>query len=357
MSIEGKLLQRISEPYEQVLLIQDGSSVIQAYLDEAIHPSDLMNDQNGSTLRLVGICRLDVKGSWNEGGPSSSTVHYMILIRSAGDVVEIHPPSWWSVSHLVYIAATLFILMLIFFAVTIYDRIKRWKLEAVLQERERMAHAIHDTLAQSFAGIGYQLQAIRRAIPTTLPNVRNQVDLARALVRHSHKEARRSLEPQQETSTDSADLLEMLEASARRMIEGGPLRVSASTTGRLPSSLPMKITDALLHIGQEAIANAVRHAEPSHVSIELVYQPDFVRLTISDDGCGFVESGSLLGFGLRGMRRRSAAISATLNIISSQGLGTRVEVLCPLAHNTTPLSVLMRRVLFRLGDVLYGRKG
>ena len=75
------------------------------------------------------------------------------------------------------------------------------------------------------------------------------------------------------------------------------------SSGKLAHPLPEKADDTLLHIGQEAIANAVRHADPSHLAIGLVYEPDSVHLSASDDGRGFEESGDLLGFGLRSMRK------------------------------------------------------
>lgn len=356
ISIEGKLLQRITEPSRQVLLLQNGSSIVQANLDETARPGGLTNYQEGSILRIAGICILAVEGSWNEGGGTSSVVHFSILIRSPHDVVETNPPSWWTTAHLIYVAVTLGILMCTFFALTIYGRIKHWRLEAVMQERERMASEIHDTLAQSFAGIGFKLQAIRRAVPSTLPELRDQVDSARALVRYSHKEARRSLEPDHWTSLDNADLLDTLEASARRLIEGGAVTVSVTRSGRLSYSLPAKVNDALLHIGQEAIANAVRHADPNSIIIGLIYEHDVLRLSVCDDGCGFVDSGSLLGFGLRGMRRRAAAISASFNVVSTVGRGTRVEVVCPLVRDGALLSNLTRRVISRKGDTVHGQR-
>ena len=94
-----------------------------------------------------------------------------------------------------YIAAILGALVLAFLCLVVYSRVEHWRLRAIHEERERLANEIHDTLAQSFSGIGFQLQAIRKAIPHEIPRLQKQVDLACELVRHSHKEARRSIEP------------------------------------------------------------------------------------------------------------------------------------------------------------------
>ena len=206
----------------------------------------------------------------------------------------------------------------------------------MLGERERLAHEVHDTLAQSFAGIGFQLQAIRRAIPSQLPELREQIDLARALVSHSHKEARRSVEPMIPEALEELDLLSSLETSARNMLGRGTVEVRTQAIGT-PRALPPEIVGPLLRIGQEAIANAVRHADPRLLKISITHEEHLVRLKIEDDGCGFVKSGGLLGFGLRGMRKRAAALSATLEIRSSPGQGTLVGVTAPVTrHRTLP---------------------
>jgi signal transduction histidine kinase len=271
------------------------------------------------------------------------------MLRSPDDVQEIQPPSWWTATHLFYLIAVLGILMFIFFALALYERMDRWRLQAVLNERERLAHEIHDTLAQSFAGIGFQMQAIRRAIPDELPQLREQVDLARALVRHSHKEARRSIQPIHFETPQNADLMGALQSSARRMVDGGLVEVAVTTTGH-SHPLPEKVTDALLHIGQEAIANSVRHADPKHLTLILTYEKSSVQLVIGDDGCGFEESGALLGFGLRGMRRRAAAVSAKLDIVSSPGAGTQVTVICPLPSSHLVNSLFKKLSRFNLKD-------
>ena len=291
-------------------------------------------------IRISGVTIVEVEGSWHVGGPSAGAVSSIVLLRSPADVQVIKPPSWWTTLHVICIAVAVGVLLL---ALIIYARMERRRLQAVFDERERLANEMHDTLAQSFAGIGFQLQAIRRAIPTDIPELRQQVDLARNLVRHSHKEARRTIEP---LGADSAavldDLMGSLVASASKMVEGGAVEIAALKTG-LEIPLPAQISAALLRIGQEAIANAIRHADPSRLEISISYERNSVRLSVTDNGCGFVMSGDLLGFGLRGMHRRSAAISAELEISSYPGEGTRVELIVPLPHSLAP-GIVFKRV-------------
>lgn len=334
VSIQGRLLRRVREPYREVLLLQDETNQLLAELPGPQDSDVLRGVQEGSSVRITGINILEVEGSWNVGGPGASAIRYEILLRSPADVRVIQPPSWWTKLHIIYLAAVLSVLMLACLVLVVYSRVERWRLEAVLDERERLAHEVHDTLAQSFAGIGFQLQAIQKAIPNNLPGLRQQVDLAQALVRHSHKEAQCSVEPLGPNTLGEVELLTSLEASARKMVEGGSVIVTTSTAG-IPRPIPPQTGDALLRIGQESVANAVRHADPSHLDISLTYEKNAVRLAVKDDGIGFIKSGALLGFGLQGMRKRSAAISARLEIASQPGKGTMVEVTAPLPPNST----------------------
>lgn len=92
----------------------------------------------------------------------------------------------------------------------------------------------------------------------------------------------------------------------------------------------MRISDTLFRIGQEALANAVRHAEPKVLAISLIYDETALQLQIEDDGKGFVAGADFAGFGIRGMRKRADTISAELRIRSMPGQGTTVLAIAPM---------------------------
>ena len=262
VSTQGRLLRKVREPSRDVLLLQIEASLLLAELAKSDKSNELERVREGSIVRISGISILDITGDWNAGGADASSINYRLLLRSPDDIQIVQLPSWWTRTHIIYIAGVLASLALIFFAMVVYGRREGWRLQAILGERERLAHEMHDTLAQSFAGIGFQLQAIRKAIPVEQKELREQVDLARALVRHSHKEARRSIDPMSTETLDEIDLLSSLETSARKMVEGGSVQVISKVTG-VPRSLPRKTSVFLSRIGQEAIANSVRHADPA----------------------------------------------------------------------------------------------
>ncbi len=324
--VEGHIVRSVKEPWGVELLVQGETGLLEAELRKSLNSLGLLNLREGTKVAVTGVSMVDVEGKWDY---APSQLHSKLLLRSASDIEVLELPSWWTTRHVIYLATVFGLLILVLLGVVIYNQIARWKLQVVFDQRERMAHDVHDTMSQSFAGIGFQLQAILKAIPEGMPALAEKVNHARELVRHSHKEARKSFVPIEPEAEHVIELLRSLESLAHEMVAGGAITISVSSAGS-PRAIPKNVSNELLRIGQEAIANSVRHADPQHLNIFIEYASDFVRLELQDDGVGFVKSGDLLGFGLRGMRRRAAEISAQLKIYSEPGRGTRIEVVAPL---------------------------
>ena len=202
-------------------------------------------------------------------------------------------------------------------------------MQAVLEERQRLAHEMHDTLAQSFAGLSFQLQAIRDDVKDGI-DITPQLELAQGMVRDSHEEARRSIMALRPEHLQSIGLLSALEGCARRMISQSSAVTIIPVSEGTAQNIPLRVSDTLLRIGYEAIANAIHHARCSRVTISLVYRRSTVEMIVRDDGAGFVVSSDSAGFGIRGMHKRADNISAQFRIHSSPGKGTAVHVLAPL---------------------------
>ena len=203
--------------------------------------------------------------------------------------------------------------------------------------QERLARDVHHTLAQSFAGVGFQLQVIRRAITTGDENLLHHVDTARDLVQFSHREARRSLVPSFSEESVGADLLFSLNEKAQALVKNGQIKIEAHSTGSV-SAIPSDVRVQLFRIGQEAIANAIRHADPTRLAINVEYEDNLVRLKVIDDGRGFLMKGDLLGFGIRGMRKRASEINADFDLVSVPGVGTTIAVSVPIRKRMSPLA-------------------
>ncbi len=209
---------------------------------------------------------------------------------------------------------------------------------AVLAERGRLAREIHDTLAQGFVGVSVQLELVSRLMATSREAAMTQLDQARALVRTSLDEARASiwnLRSQGGSAQNPADdLPSRLSQSCSRMGGASSAKVYLQVKGTY-RPVSRKIEDELLRIGQEAVANAVRHAAATRIDVQLMYEGKRVSLEVRDDGQGFEPSPRHSGpeghYGIRGMQERAGEIHAALVLESTPGAGTRVSVEAPLA--------------------------
>lgn len=329
VELQGRLVGKERGPDNTLILdLDEGPQSFRAIMNPG--RSDFLSRKLklNSSLRLRGICVVDPAFTNN-------LTPFVLLLRSNEDLEVLAGPPWWSTGHVIAIVFALLLLALI--VVFVYHRIARWRLQGVLEERQRLAHEMHDTLAQSFAGIGFQLQAIRNRLPEGMSTLHQQLELASDLVRHSHEEARRSIATLRPESLESEDILTALDHCARRMVEGGSVEV-VSERGGDQRTIPLRIADTLYRIGQEAVANAVRHAQPTLLTVRLKYSENSACLQIEDNGTGFVQTNNLLGFGIRGMRRRAQSISATFQLKSKPGEGTRIEITAPLPPRVTLIS-------------------
>lgn len=205
---------------------------------------------------------------------------------------------------------------------------KQAEAASILEERNRMAREIHDTLAQSFTGILAQVGAANQVLTDDVEATQAHLDLIKELARTGLTEARRSvvaLRPQ---------LLEegSLQSALHRLV--AQLRTAALDTTLYYEiegavyALPSEVESNLLRIGQEALTNAIKHAHANEIRVELVYDRDRFCLRVKDNGQGFGVGSipSSEGFGLLGMSERAERISAQLTIRSQPGQGTEIVV-------------------------------
>ena len=198
------------------------------------------------------------------------------------------------------------------------------RLEAVTQERTRMARDMHDTLAQGFTGVILQLEAGADALSRGLSSeVEHHLTRAAAMARAGLQEARRSVHALRPRALEEG-LVEALRALLESMDAGG-MRTRLSVSG-VPSALPEAWDESLLRIGQELLTNSAKYARAQHFQVHLQFDDTEVRLEAADDGRGFELSAVHDGFGLIGIQERVSQLGGELKIDSSPGMGTRVGV-------------------------------
>ena len=200
-----------------------------------------------------------------------------------------------------------------------------------LEERNRLAREIHDTIAQGLAAVALHLESAEALMDTgTDPaRVRQSVQQALALTRSNLEEARRSVLDLRAAVLEGRTLAEALQALAEESAGAG-LEVGFTATGG-SHPLPPRVEAGVYRIAQEALTNAVRHAEASRVRVRLAVTSHQVQLTVEDDGKGFDPSKASEGrHGLTGLSERAGLFGGQLSVESGRGAGTRLAVRVPL---------------------------
>ena len=258
----------------------------------------------------------DDNGVWSEAGASLS--------------FHIQPPFYRRVWFYALVLAAIAAIIALIYRLRV--RRLRSQFDAVLSERTRIAREIHDTLAQGFVGVSVQLEVTSQLLAQSqVAAAHQQLDQTRAFVRQGLADARRSIwELRATTAKDTLPV--QLSRQVERAAEGHfTSSVEIGGTYRVLSS---ELEREVLRIAQEGLANIVRHADATHVSVSLRYHSSQVVLSIGDDGRGFNSSDdSLLDsghFGLQGMRERAAQIGARLQIESFPGKGTTLTLEVPV---------------------------
>ena len=236
---------------------------------------------------------------------------------------------WWFIT----LAGVLAVLLLV--AVYLLRlRVLRREFNAVLAERNRMAREIHDTLTQDFVGTSLQLDIIGQQLKSgQTEQAIAQVKQTRRLVTDGLEEARRSIwELRANNSQDS------LPTRMSRLVQRDTFAAIAPRldVGGAYRTLEPRMEREILRITQEALSNVLRHAEATETVVELHYDRDALRLSVRDNGRGFVVDSAVAKqghFGLLGMKERASSIDGSLEIASAPGEGSVVTLNVPLAGN------------------------
>jgi PAS domain S-box-containing protein len=200
---------------------------------------------------------------------------------------------------------------------------------AILEERNRMARDIHDTLAQGFTGVIVQLESAEDAIACCRRKEANQhLRRASELARRSLNEARRSVHALRPQALQRDNFWEALKGIIRNTTAGTSLHSRFELRGRLRHLSPIW-QENLLHIGQESLTNALKYARPRNFETRLIFNSKEFRLELRDDGDGFRVKDRHDGLGLAGMRERAEQMGGTLKITSARGKGTKIVVTVP----------------------------
>lgn len=206
---------------------------------------------------------------------------------------------------------------------------------ATIEERNRLAREIHDTLAQGLAAVTLQLETADALLSIARPQQAHEaIQRALKLTRSNLEEARRSVMDLRASSLQDRTLPEALATLAIAEVNP-PVHYAYTPVQDFPA-LPARIEIGLYRIAQEALTNARKHASAQSIKITLFAEKQRISLMIQDDGCGFAtqnmsqSQGSSSGhFGLTGMAERVKLLGGSIDIQSEPGTGTQIGISVP----------------------------
>jgi signal transduction histidine kinase len=344
IELRGDLISNlVSEDGNYILDMQDSSQRFRVIVPQGLNTKLPAEWKVGSLLKVRGVCT-------NPSANQQGDVSFLIRSRSDADIETLSGPPWNSGPRLYFLIGISMLLLVLVTA--IYLQAERWRVQVVSQERERLAMEMHDTLAQSFAGVSFHLQSMRKSMQgqVSVPEkLMEKLDVACSMTAETHRETSDrlvSLHP----ASGTEDLLAQLRRSTISMLNGSHLRIRTSTTGE-KKKFSIAARHELMGISREGIANVLRHSNASEIRFSLQYAERYAVLTIRDNGNGFdVDKDE--GFGIKGMRQRAESIGAQLEIDSALKEGTTVLIRTPYGRRVSIFDwprFLRRRLLSKQG--------
>ncbi len=334
VALEGLMVASYSNPESLMLTIQAGNTTFRVRTKR----KPPVPWAEGSLLAVSGICRIvGAAGSTNRDynfRPESCE----IWADSPDSIRVLSPPSWWTSRRIstalgMLIVPTTAALVWIFLLrrrVREQTAIIRAQMtrEVMLEERQRIAREVHDTLEQELVGLALRLDAAA-AVADTHSRSWALLETTRHLVTRIQASVRDLVWDLREPVDSPRDLGQSLAYLADEMAQAATVEFRVEVQGT-PWPLSGPLEHNLLRIAQEALTNALKHARPRTIDIELSYEPEQLALRIRDDGRGFDSDGWSAErpghFGLIGMRERARKIVARLELASAPERGTTVEV-------------------------------
>jgi signal transduction histidine kinase len=205
---------------------------------------------------------------------------------------------------------------------------RRIEVMAAVEERNRIAREIHDSLGHALTALNIQLQAVATLLPIDLEQATSFLTQAQQLSVTAMREVRQSVSVLREDEEIKQPLKDAIASLAEefRQVSG----ITPTTHIHLTETVPLSVSKTLYRIVQEALTNVSKYAEADRVQIQLVTTADRVCLLFKDNGKGFTSALKTNGFGLKGMQERVAAVNGNFHLTTELGAGCQIKVEIPL---------------------------
>ncbi|HEY5729098.1 MAG TPA: sensor histidine kinase [Anaerolineales bacterium] len=192
---------------------------------------------------------------------------------------------------------------------------------AVVDERNRLARDLHDSVKQQVFAISMQLGAAKMALSES-DKAYASVTQAERLAQQAGAELTTLIHELRPPSLDRKDLSTALKEHVLEWSRQNEIEVEAKVEEELSASV--NVEQALFRVAQEALSNVARHSKASMVSVSLAAENDEVVLTIKDNGTGFDLNNARKGMGLDSMSERLESVGGRLDVFSQRKMGTRI---------------------------------
>lgn len=211
------------------------------------------------------------------------------------------------------------------------------------EERERIAHDIHDQAGQELSAAIAEIKQLREGVQG---DQRRRLDALAQQLSDAGRRLHRAVVGGVPRIVEDLGLVQAVRVTVAAYAADGGLKFSFSTSGKEPRSFPPRVASTIYRVAQEAMTNVLKHATGcTKLEVHLAVRAEAISLTVIDDGIGFSPKpfGDERGehFGLRGMHRRVTGIGGTLRVASLPGRGTTIEAIAPLT-SSTPADTPMR---------------
>ena len=286
------------------------------------------------TFQVVGS---NNDGVWNNVGATLAIT-----------ILPTYYQTWWFKIFYIAVAAFLFWLFYLYRLNAATAKIQE-RLGARMEERERIARELHDTLLQGFQGLMLRFQAVLNMLPAGAP-AHEMVEKALDRADEVLIEGRQRVQDLRAEGMTGHDLPDHLAKCGEELAQDHAISFTLSVIGA-PQGLDPVVSTEAYRIGREALANAFTHSNGSKIEAELTYEPAQLSLRIRDDGDGMdqetLASGRSGHWGIPGMRERAQKIGARVDLFSRPTSGTEVQLTIParLAYAKGKKLALWRRII------------
>ncbi|MBM7600629.1 NarL family two-component system sensor histidine kinase LiaS [Virgibacillus halotolerans] len=200
--------------------------------------------------------------------------------------------------------------------------------EVVVQERNRLARELHDSVSQQLFAASMMMSAINETNPPKDDGIRKQLHMIEKAIHQSQSEMRALLLHLRPVALKGKNLQAGVEELLLELIQKVPMQIDWKVEA---FTVDKGIEDQLFRILQESVSNILRHAKATSLYVMLIERDDTVILRVADDGIGFdINKIKTSSYGVENMRERAYEIGGTLKVISLPNEGTRLEVKVPI---------------------------